>query len=110
MKARAKSILICNVDRSAIGQFTIVRHPAQLPAYPTSLSGAKQRIPQMAGYDVFSEMNLTRNRFRRFFKSADAGSIEYEEEPLDALLKRTCSGLVHDLDKDCFREFWDTQP
>ena len=67
----------------------------------------KQRIPYLAGYDVFIEMNLTRNKFRRFFKGAKVDEVPYEEKSLSALLEHTEKDIVHPLDQERFRSFWD---
>ena len=74
---------------------------------PSAGESIMQRIPYMAGYDVFFEMNLTRNTFRRFFHGNEAASLPYEDEPLDILMQRTEETLVHPLDRDRFHEFWD---
>ena len=70
-------------------------------------SSIMSRLPYMAGYDVFFEMNLTRDRFRRALRGQEARESQIEEEPLSDLLERTAEHLVHPLDYHRFKRFWD---
>lgn len=67
----------------------------------------RSRLPFMSGYDVYIEMNLTKNMYRIILPDDPTQEKEFSKDRLDDMIRRTADNLVHPNDRDAFLEFWD---
>ena len=92
---------------------TQLDYPGEGPCYVLICGAIKDmsrsvgnRLSHLVGFDVFIEMNLTKDQYRIIFRE-DKTDKEFSERGLRDMIMDTANRIIHPEDRDDFLAFWD---